>query len=462
MRIVTGLVVAFLLPLVASAQGGRPSGTPPKGTTYYPTEIYPGENIITVTNPAGIETIRARSSAGLRVTVPTIRGCPTSVDVRVVATNPEADELLSFTTYDCTGDFTESSRNLFALDKWTILQTRIGPVAVGAATCADAQVSLVSDETKTVDSIVSDDPAIRIEMPPKIGGTWMARTGRPLAYQICYRPTEAGSRSTRLRIYIRRRQPHKGLNDSLSEKPVSTVAYVPPPPPEPEIVEAAVPTVPPIVDPTTFRNILMPTAETLPKGRIFVGNYDIAGWLGGYGITDDLMVMGGGAFIPEFIQKVTVVTIGAKFRALTVGPFEASVGAQYGYTSSTTDISAFAPYGVVSLGNRAYRVSLAAGYTWKRHTSELNSFDENASIVTLGGDVTVKRGWKFAAETYFIEKSGLRPIALTSRWFTDRLAFDLGILIDLEGTGGVEGTGTLSGKIKEIRAAPLLSLVMVF
>ena len=73
-----------------------------------------------------------------------------------------------------------------------------------------------------------------------------------------------------------------------------------------------------------------------------------------------------------------------------------------------------------------------------------------------------KRGWKLALETYFIESSGLQPVTLTSRWFGERLAFDLGLVVDLKGTSDIQGTGTLSGVLKEVRAAPLLSLIMLF
>jgi hypothetical protein len=459
--LLTGLVAAFLLPAVVSAQTRSE-------TTYYPDEIYPGENIVTITNAAGIERIRFRSTPGVKVIASTVLGCPTSVDVQIQVTNAVDEETVVFMVNDCHGGFGSST---LRSDNWTIRHHVIGPQPVGRDTCTTAEVTIGANSLgirgaegseKIIDSMVSDDPMVRVVMPEKEDGMWRALDREPLYYRICYTPSRADTHTTQLRLYVKRRHPHKGMTNYLITKPVTVSSYVPPPPKEPEPDLSAVPGLPPLVDPTTFRNVVMPTAETLPQGRFFVGNFDVAGWLGGYGVTDDLMLMGGGAFIPEFIQKVTVGTIGAKYRALKIGLLEASVGAQYGYSSSETDISVFAPYGVISVGNRAYRISIAGGYSWKHHKSELTEFDENASIVTIGGDVTVRRGWKLAAETYFIEKSGLRPITVTSRWFGERLAFDLGLIVDLEGTSGVEGTGTLSGKIQEVRAAPLLSLVMVF
>jgi hypothetical protein len=456
------LVAAALLPALLHAQTRSE-------TRYYPEEIYRGENVVTITNADGIDRIRFRSSAGVHVTLPRVMGCPTTIDVRVVLDNATEKESVTFLVNDCKGGFASST---LESDNWSVFEHTIGPLAVGADTCTEAQVSvnegLVDDATqkvsygKQIDSIVSNDRDVRVVLPPKERGIWEARYGRPLFYQICYAPSRADTFTTFVRLYVKRRQPNKGLTNYELEKPVTLRSFVPPPPKpvEPEI--SAVPAVPPLVDPTTFRNVVMPTAETLAKGEFFGGNFDVAGWLGGYGITDDLMVMGGGAFIPEFIQQVTVGTIGAKYRAVNTGLVQASVGMQYAYSSSETNISVFAPYGVVSVGTRAYRISIAGGYSWKHHTTPLAEFDENASIVSVGGDVTVRRGWKLAAETYFIEKSGLRPFTLTSRWFGERLAFDLGLIVDLEGTSGVEGNGTLSGKIQHVRAAPLLSLVMIF
>ncbi|MBC8144249.1 MAG: hypothetical protein H7X80_01620 [bacterium] len=426
-------------------------------TTYYPNEIYPGETIVTVTNAAGIERIRFRSSANVRVTVPTTTGCSTSVDVKVVVDDPVLIENVGFTVYDCTGEF--SSETLTS-DHWQILHHKIGPLAISRDTCTDASVSVDGTQRKVVDSMISDDPSVRIVMPSKVSGEWAAEGSSPLPYRICFSPTIADTHTTQLRLYIKRRFPHKGLTNYMIAKPVTVAGFVPPPPPEPE--EPEDPGMPPLVDPTTFRNIIMPTAETMSKGKFFAGNYDIAGWIGGYGLTDNLMLLGGGAFIPEFVQKVAVGTLGAKYRALKIGLFEASVGAFGVYSSAETNISVFAPFGVLSFGSRAHRISIAGGYTWKNHSTDSTSFDENATVFAIGGDVTVKRGWKLLAETYFIEKSGLRPIAITSRWFGERLAFDLGFILDLEGTKGLQGNGALSGKIERIRAAPLLSLLMIF
>ncbi|HVK37943.1 MAG TPA: hypothetical protein VNA88_05390 [Candidatus Kapabacteria bacterium] len=460
-RVVTGLVVMLMLPAALAAQSADE-------TRYYPEELYPGENIVTITNPNGIERVSFRPSSGVKVTVPKILGCPKSVDVRVVVDNAVEQESVGFTTYDCRGGFGPQT---LASTNWTILHHRIGPLAVGRDTCTDAMVSigvggaegLRTGSEKIIDSMVSDHPAVTIVMPAREAGRWIARPGAPLPYRICFSSANPDTITTSLRLYIRRRQPHQGLTDYVIIKPVTALAFVPPPPPPPKKPDPnAGPVLPPLVDPTTFRNVLMPTAETLPQGRFFVGNFDLAGWLGGYGITDDLMVMGGGAYIPEFVQQVAMVTIGAKYRALSIGPVQASVAAQYAYSSSETDISVIAPFGVVSIGDRATRISVAAGYAWKRHTNDVTSFDENATAFAIGGDVSLKRGWKLLAETYFIEKSGLQPITVTSRWFGERFAFDLGLIVDLKGTSDIQGTGTLSGEIKEVRAAPLLSLVMIF
>lgn len=458
MRIAVFCLIATLCLSTEAGAQTSPNGAAPKKTTYYPNEVYPGETIVTITNASGIERVRYRSSSSVRVVVPRITGCPTSVDVTVQVDDAVTEEQVGFTVYDCTGEFT--SETLLS-DHWQILHHRIAPIPVGGDTCTDAAVTVEGQQRKVIDSMVSDDPAVRIEMPARVGGEWAAIATEPLAYRICFQPAVADTHTTQLRLYVKRRVPHMGLTNYVITKPVTVLGFTPPEPEEPE--EPETPGLPPLLDPTTFRNVIMPTAETLPKGKIFAGNYDIAGWIGGYGLTDDLMLIGGGAFIPEFVKKVAVGTLGAKYRPLKIGLVEASVGVFGAYSSAETNISVFAPFGVVSIGSRSNRISIAGGYIWKHHSSgDSLDFDENATVFAIGGDVTVKRGWKLLAETYFIEKSGLRPITITSRWFGERIAFDLGLIVDLESTDGFQGTGALSGKIERIFAVPLLSVLMLF
>jgi hypothetical protein len=436
----------------------------PEVTGYYPQQIYPGVNVITVTNSQGIDRIVARGGRHTAIDVPTISGCPTKVDVRVTVGSATTSENVEFTVFDCQGGF--SSQTLESREKWTILHEKTGNVEVGRDTCLLCKVQ--SPDGKLIDSIVVSDPRFSVRMP-SASGPWRVQGGVDFNYQVCYHAARIDTSTEIVRIYLHRDYANGGFSQYVIEKPVTAIG-APPLPPPPKVVKrtSQPPPLPPLEDPTTFRNIVMPTAESLARGKWFVGTYDLAGWLAGYGVTDRLMLMGGGAAVPDFISRVVVGTIGAKYDLVNVDisgtdQFMVAAGYQYGYSSTVqSNISASTPFAVLSLGDRSRRLSVAAGYTWKVHTTPSETFNRNAYVIAIGGDYTIARGWKLAAETYVIESSGVAPLAVTLRYFTDKFAFDAGLGLDLNNTITVKGTSSLAGEIDNFRVAPLLSAVWRF
>lgn len=456
--VVIVLAVIVLLPEKGDAQPA----------TIYPTKVYVGDNVITIKSAKGIESIRATPTRNVSVMVPTITGCPNQIDIRVRAATATESDNIDLLIRFCDGSFrTESLQR----ENWTIRHERTGPVEVGTDTCLRCEI--VTPTGKIVDSIVVPDSRFRVEMPAG-SGPWNALPStldRPsLNYTICFRPDGPALVEQKILLYIRRDQPNGGLTQYVIEKPVSAIGVDPLPLPDPPVlsrrdsIRLRDAQIPPAVDPTTFRTVLAPTAETLDRGDVFIGLYDIAGILAGYGLTDNLTVVAGGAFVPSFIQQVGVASIGAKGRFYRRNLLEAAAGAQVALSSSAESrISLAAPYAIVSYGDRANRISLGLGYSWKHHVQNDGlEFDRNAAIVTFGGDLTIGRGWKLAAETYFIESSGLAPLTMTARWFNEHLAVDLGFIIDLKGGSDIRSTGTLSGEIRDLRIVPLLSAIWRF
>jgi len=421
------------------------------GTTVYPDLLYPGENIITITNDDGIEKIRFRSTSNTRVTVPPISGCPRQVNITVHVDDATTNESLDLTFHNCNGEFASTA---LRAENWTIKREYTGRVEIGKDTCVECEIQ--TTDPKTVDSIVVNNPRFSVRMPSG-GPPWRA-VASEFHYFVCYRPSREENFRETIKLYIRRSQPNGGLTHYVIEKPINAVGVPPPPPPKPD--PRPIDTLPPLVDPTTFRNIVMPTAEALGQGRFFAGNYEVVGWLAGYGITDRATFLVGTAAVPKFISNLLVVTVGAKYEALSLGPLKVAVGYQYGFSSTdSSDITVSAPYGVVSYGDKRNRISLAGGYSWKHHKTKSESFDRNAAILALGGDMTIGRAWKLAAETYMIESSGLAPVAVTARWFQEHYALDFGLAVDLGGGNDVRGTGTFSGEIKDLRIAPIVSFI---
>lgn len=446
MRRLLSLIALLALPhmLAAQPRDGR--------TSFYPDELYPGENVILIRNAAGIDKVRFSASSMPAVEMPTVTGCPTELRVRVRVDDPTTSEQVDFTVYDCNGGFgTTTLRG----QNWQIRKEYTGRVMLGRDTCLPCEI--VTSEMRLVDSIVVDNPRFRVIMPPG-RGPWRAE-GSDFKYTVCYRPEAVEDIRETIHIYIRREQTTPGLTQYVIDKPLTAVAVPPPPPKTPPPPKPA-DTLPPLVDPTTFRNILMPTAETVGAGHFFAGSYDVAGLIAGYGATDRLMVMVGTVTVPEFLSKLLVVTAGAKYEVVESGKFRAALGFQFGYTSTAeSDITVSAPYAVLSYGDRANRINIAGGYSWKHHQTSDREFDRNAYVLGIGGDVTIGRGMKIAAESYVIESSGIAPIALTFRWFGEQYAVDAGLAVDLARQADIRGTGPLSGEARHLPIAPVLSFL---
>ena len=171
MRLFAGhLSLLFLCCSVAHAQGGAPN--------IYPRDLYAGENVVTISHERGIDRIRFTSSANTRVEIPSIRGCPKQVDVRVFIDNPTTSEFVQFLVHDCTGAFTAQTVNA---ENWEIRHERLR-VEVGKDSCIPALVG--TSGRKDIDSMVADDPRIRIELPRKRGETWVSTQEDTLRYRI--------------------------------------------------------------------------------------------------------------------------------------------------------------------------------------------------------------------------------------------------------------------------------------
>jgi hypothetical protein len=213
----------------------------------------------------------------------------------------------------------------------------------------------------------------------------------------------------------------------------------------------------PLVDPTTHRVVVMPTARSVDSGKVFVANYDVAGFLFGFGLSDRLTLLGGFAYVPSFISYNLVATAGGRYEILRQDYLRMAIGAQFNYSrSDASSIVLGAPYLVTSIGDDDQRASLALGYSWRHHTpadSTIDPFNRQAAIVAIGGDYRVARHWKVAAEAYLLEEANYQPLIATLRYFDDHFAIDAGLAIDL----------AISGPKRDgVGVAPVVSIMWVW
>lgn len=199
---------------------------------------------------------------------------------------------------------------------------------------------------------------------------------------------------------------------------------------------------PPLTDPTTHRVLLLPTARAIDEGRVLLSNYEVAGWLVGYGATDRLTLLAGGAYIPSFVDRNVVATAGGRYEVVRDGYTRVAIGAQGSYSrSEASEILVGSPYVTASIGDDDERGTLAIGYSWRHHTpldTIVAPFNREALAIGVGGDYRIGYHWKVAAEAMILEGSDYQPMDIVVRYFDRRFAVDAGIGLDL-GLDGERG-----------------------
>jgi len=478
----------------------------------YPTVLYPGVNKVTITARNGLSRVQrmigstwrnfltGQTTSHLRVlSGPTFTTCATSATFMVLVTTMSGQVDLKFRVEDCDGDDRD-----FVLDlgeQWQVSRENFGVLEVGETVCRRFRVETRQSGTSyRVDSIHSPSRLFTIryiEPPPPI----VLSPSETYYYEVCFTATKPGTILMPINVYLHRRQPvPRYANFIVADTAYVTVipARTPPPPPPvahvrppvhipPKRVDTVVriadvdtvglreeavpgatppeyrvaelrPELPPapsieiVEDPTTFRNILGPNARSIGDGRGFIANYDLFGWLFGFGPTDRLSLIGGFAYVPEFIGYSLTVTAGGKYEFYRAGIVRGVGGVQFNYSSTDlSSIALVAPYLGVSVGDDDARASLTLGYSWRHHTPiDEPPFSRTAPIVGGGGDYRVGDHWKLVAEGYYIQASEFEPIALGVRYFGDRYAIDAGVAANVR--AGDDGSSA-------VQIGPILSYI---
>jgi hypothetical protein len=428
--------------------------------------------------------------------------CGTKVTFMVYLKTPRPLGLFELRVADCDGnikyfDFRES-------ENWNVFREDFGNVQLGATACHTFSVQ-GRGVSLVVDSIVSPSPAFVIHYTSRRPPFRMNGSG-VYEYDVCHTPTKPGRMQMPILVYIRRQYPAGGQTNFI----VADTAYVnvtapqgrPPSPPiaarprtrppshellaqppmiilpppkdtvrvipkvQPSIARGApividtlraapattgapyeIAVEEPLTDPTTHRAILMPTARSIDSGKAFASNYDLAGFLVGYGLTDRLSLLAGFLYVPRFISYNVVATAGGRYEIYRAGFVRGALGLEGNYSrSDVSTIVLFSPYAVVSIGDDDHRASAVLGYTWRHHTPVSGDpFDRTAAVLGIGGDYRIGYHWKIAAEGYLLQSSGTQPLAFTARYFTNRFAIDAGLGLGFATEGGLDIAPVITG-----------------
>lgn len=470
----TGTVFLWMLALSAVMYGQAST---------YPTELYSGENIITFKAPAGIRSIEARfDSLTASYTeikgmggVGDLSGCPDSHKVQIRVNTVTQIYNAQFVVTDCNG--IQTNVNLRNNQTWNLDEVPFPDAEVGDTICRPFQISLngIGTGGQFLDSISVPIPQVflRYSFPPPL----QIRTGQNYRYNVCFVADKPGVYRFPVLTWMRRGQPADGYtNYAIADTGVIRVL---PKRKGPNLSGIDIDTSgadnpEPVTDPTTFRSIAVPNAVIPPRGKWFVGNYDLLGWTGGYSVADELLLFVGGAPpLPDDWAGINgdmfwAVGGGAK---VGTGFGKLNIAAGYAFAVSTLDkeftvdeldsrITLNMPYAAVSYGTDDSRVSLTGGLALKQHSTwvfEDNhrvEFDTTAYFVTLGGDYRFARHWKVAGEFALMQTLDVAPLLVTARYFTNRFALDAGL--------GYAGFVLNDADKPQFPFVPVLSAVVVF
>jgi hypothetical protein len=424
------------------------------------------------------------------VNAPSFSRCAKKASLSLFVERIDVALNIRFRVTDCRGG--KETYSLSLENTWNLFHEDFGTVTTADRPCHTFLVQADGGEF-VIDRVESPSRQFAIHYPFRAPP--IAIVGRKTyRYSVCFTPTKVGRVKVPIYVHIRRGQPvgryktyivadtaYVNVVRSRSRPdpdPPPVIRQPPPPKPdpprqppgEPEIPPAPKPVIAvaepieggpmvpdwedivlrdpgrtpelvlpeyeePIFDPTTFRRILSPSARGIGKGMGYVGSYNVAGLVAGYGISDRLSVNAGGAWLPESLGEISAGTLGAKYTVIDRGEIHLSGGIQLNLTSSpTSDISSIAPYIVVDFGTLDYGVGGTLSYTWRRHIpsdSSIGPFERRTLLVGVGGDYRFARHWKIAGEAFLIAGTEFQPAAISLRWFNDRLAIDGGVAADL-------------------------------
>jgi hypothetical protein len=223
-----------------------------------------------------------------------------------------------------------------------------------------------------------------------------------------------------------------------------------------------------VTDPTTFRSVAVPNAIIPKGGSKVIGVYDFLGLMGSYSLTDNLMVLAGGALpTPDDWggvrgQMFGAYSIGVKAGLPIADRVNLAVGYQWGQSlfdqqstqGTDSKITVRVPYAAISYGDDDSRVSATLGYAYKHHATLSEEFDREAGLLAIGGDYRFATHWKVAGEIATMKTLGVVPIIATLRYFSNSYAIDLGV--------GYVGITTDENAAPAIPLLPVLSGVFVF
>lgn len=183
--------------------------------TAYPTELYPGENVLTFTHSTGIREIKPMLDS-LATSLTEISGhddfdeCSNTVDVHVKVNTPARRINVRFMVTDC-----NKRRQVFSMQNrvWHLEEVILPDVEVGDTACGRFRVWRVNapnGKGEYLDSVYSHQPQVFFSYPPDSVPPLLLPNGSTYLYTVCFAADKPGEYKFGVVHQIRREQPAAG------------------------------------------------------------------------------------------------------------------------------------------------------------------------------------------------------------------------------------------------------------
>ncbi len=181
-------------------------------------------------------------------------------------------------------------------------------------------------------------------------------------------------------------------------------------------------------DPNRTSLFLGPTARTLPKGRGYVGTYELFFPLVGVGVTDHITLAGGMPILSSFIED-EIFYVAPKVRLPSTGKgLDVAVGGLAFVKAGRG--SAGVVYGVATVGTRDRSVTFGGLWPWVDESWGRTPF------ALVGFEVRTSKSIKLISENYVSTDGSL--LVFGPRFLGDRISADLGVALGIsDGSAGL-------------------------
>lgn len=207
-----------------------------------------------------------------------------------------------------------------------------------------------------------------------------------------------------------------------------------------ELNGRGIPPAPTVQDPTHFRTLILPTAQSLRSGTFGVGSYDGVGLLGFYAPTDAIALFAGG-LLPIHVggQRSTAIGIGGRFAYRMSDQWSIAAGGAIASTrtlkqADSTEILLAAPFALATIQLGSIRINGGIGYAFKEHQTPRMRYRADVPLIAVGGDVQIASHWKVALDMLHAGTVEALPIATSVRYFGQQFALDGGIMLSIPTT----------------------------